>query len=493
MTVAATTQPPPPVRCLVCDDEPAILEMIRRVTRVVEGLDLTLVGRGDEALALLKHEDCFDLVLTDIRMPGAGGQDVLRRVRELSPDIPVLMMSAAATVEEVLHLQAQGATLFLSKPLGISDLLTMLRHAQRLAAQLRMARDLQRVAPHASSALPGLVGGAPAFLRALVHLPGLARTDAPLFIAGETGTGKDLVAMAAHQLSPRAHGPFVPVNCSALTESLVDSELFGHLKGSFTGAFRDSPGLFRSAEGGTIFLDEVAELSPTAQAKLLRVLQAREVRPVGGTQPVKVNVRVVSATHHDLNQAVTEGRFRQDLLYRLRVGEIRLPPLRERVDDILLLAHTFLDRCRKDFATLARGFSPQAVTALMTHTWPGNVRELEGIITRGAAVCTGSALTAEDLGLSSGGPSAVAPDLGGTLPPYLAAKQQTMAAFERAYLARLMAETPQVGAAAVRAGVDRKSLYRLIKKHGLGGGEEEPGDADTAAASDDKDPLPSLQ
>ncbi len=484
---------PPPVRCLVCDDEPGILEMIRRATRDMEGLHLTMAPRGDEALKLLADgAEPFDLVLTDLRMPGATGRDVLHRVRQLSPDIPVLIMSAVATVEEVMQLQQEGATLFLAKPIGVSELLTMLHHARHLALALRTARDLHRVAPLSTSTLPGLVGGAPAFLRALVHLPSLARTDAPLFIGGETGTGKELVARAAHALSPRKNGPFVPVNCSALTESLVDSELFGHLKGSFTGALRDAPGLFVSADGGTLFLDEVAELSATAQAKLLRVLQDWEVRPVGGTQPVKVNVRIISATHHSLPQAVKEGRFRQDLLYRLRVGEIRVPALRERVDDILLLAHTFLERCRKDFGTQARGFSPDAVTALMTHSWPGNVRELEGIITRGAAVCTGTALTSEDLGLSSGNPSAPAPDLGGSLPPYLAAKHQTMAAFERAYLARLMAETPQVGAAAVRAGVDRKSLYRLLKKHGLGAGQEEPGDSDAAAdpTDDVTPPLP---
>jgi DNA-binding NtrC family response regulator len=462
--------------------------MIRRGTRSIEGLHLTLVNRGDDALKLLTDADCFDLVLTDVRMPGATGHDVLTRVRELSPDIPVLLMSAVASVEEVLLLQNEGATLFLRKPFGLPELQLMIRHAQRLAGQLRAARGLAQLAPRQESVLPGLTGRSPAFLRSLVHLPMLARTDAPLLIGGETGTGKELVARAAHQLSQRKDGPFVAVNCSALTDSLVDSELFGHQKGSFTGALRDQPGLFRAANNGTIFLDEVGDLAPTAQAKLLRVLQEREVRPVGSVQPVKVNVRVISATHRDLASMVPEGKFRQDLLYRLRVGEVILPSLRDRPDDILLLAHTFLERCRREFGAQAQAFAPDAVATLMGHRWPGNVRELEGTIMRAAAVSTGPAIMQADLGMALGpasdAPSAGAPASdGGVLGVFSVAKQQTVDAFERAYLARLVAETPQVGQAATRAGLDRKTLYRLLKKHGLGThGEKEDG-------SDDETPL----
>ncbi len=471
----AEQQPAPPVRCLICDDEVPILDMIRRGTRAIEGLDITTATRGDEALRLLEDATSFDLVLTDVRMPGATGHDVLKHVRSLSPDIPVLVMSAVASVEEVLQLQHEGATLFLRKPFGLPELQMMIRHAQHLARQLRVARDLERVAPRNASTLPGLVGASNTFLRALVHLPSLARTDAPLFIGGETGTGKELVARAAHTLSPRKAGPFVAVNCSALTDSLVDSELFGHLKGSFTGALRDAPGLFRSADGGSIFLDEVADLSPAAQAKLLRVLQEREVRPVGSVQPIKVNVRVISATHRDLNAMVAEGRFRQDLLYRLRVGEVRVPPLRDRTDDILLLAHTFLERCRREYGSPARAFSPEALAALVRHPWPGNVRELEGITSRAAAVGTGPVLSLDDLGLTESPAAEGSGKLDGPLPAFGAAKQQTIDAFERAYLARLLAETPQVGQAAVRAGMDRKSLYRLLKKHGMSSGMGEDG------------------
>ncbi|MEW5848642.1 MAG: sigma-54 dependent transcriptional regulator [Myxococcota bacterium] len=463
------------MRCLVVDDEPAILETIRRGTAHLDGLDLTLINRGDLAIQALQAEDSFDLVLSDVRMPGASGHEVLRRVRQLSPDIPVLLMSAVATVDEILQLQNAGATLFLRKPFGLPELQLMLRHAQHLARQLRTARDLNRVAPADEVTLPGLVGRSPAFKRALVHLAALARTDAPLLIGGETGTGKELVARAAHKLSPRKDAPFMAVNCSALTDTLVDSELFGHEKGAFTGALKDSPGLFRAANGGTIFLDEIGDLSASGQAKLLRVLQEREIRPVGATHSVKVNVRVIAATHRDLAQMVAAGQFRQDLLYRLKVGEVTLPPLRKRPDDILLLAHTFLEKCRKEFGAAATAFSPEAVTAMMAYGWPGNVRELEATVTRAAAVAAGAAVTAEDLGLAAS-PGGSAPSLSaGMLPAFSEAKQQTIDAFERAYLTRLVAEQPAVTLAAQQAGMDRKSLYRLLKKHGLSahGAEEE--------------------
>lgn len=476
MTVS--THAVPPVRLLVVDDEPGILEFIRRGTRTVDGLDVTLAASGDEALRLLKTDDSFDLVLTDVRMPGNSGLEVLQHVRKLSADIPVILMSAVATVDEMMRLQAEGATLFLRKPFGLPELQLLLRHGHHLATRLRAARHLYRIAPHDEVRMPGLLGRSPSFLRALVHLSALARTEAPLLIGGETGTGKELVARAAHQLSARTDKPFVAVNCSALTDSLVDSELFGHVKGSFTGALRDNPGLFRAAEDGTIFLDEIGDMSPTAQARLLRVLQEREVRPVGSAKPVKVNVRVVAATHRDLGAMVEAGTFRQDLYYRLRVGEVRLPPLRERQEDILLLAQSFLEKQRPSIGRPGASFSADAVQALLAHRWPGNVRELEATVMRAATVAQGGIVTAEDLELTA--PARTPPfgtiagtnGNGGSLMAFSDAKQQVVDAFEKTYLTRLLAEHPAVTVAATKAGIDRKSLYRLLKKHGMGRGDE---------------------
>jgi DNA-binding NtrC family response regulator len=460
----------------VVDDDRTLLETIRRGLGAIPNLDIRLCERGDQAVVLLEDATSFDLVLTDVRMPGATGHQVLRRVRELSQDIPVLLMSAVATVEEVMELQQAGATLFLRKPFSLPELQMMVGQAHHLARRLRLARDLDRVVAHQEVTLPGLIGRSPAFVRALAHLPALSRTEAPLLITGETGTGKELVARAAHALSPRVKGPFVAVNCSALTDTLVDSELFGHTKGAFTGALRDQPGLFRAAQGGTIFLDEIADLASTAQAKLLRVLQEKQVRPVGDTRSVAVDVRVVAATHGDLEERCKQGTFRQDLLFRLRVGELKLPPLRARPDDILLLAHHFLERARASFGSSARAFSPEAVAVLMSHPWPGNVRELDGVVTRAVAVATGSAVAPADLGLEST-PALSPGPAGAALPPFSQAKQQLVDSFERTYLSRLLAELPQVTQAASAAGLDRKTLYRLLKKHGLSTGmpEEEQG------------------
>ena len=477
-----------PVRCLVVDDEEPILTLVARCLERQPGVAVSTAGDGLEALEMLADHESFDLVLTDLRMPGADGMRVLRHVRSLSDDIPVIVMSSVAAVEDMVRMQEAGATLFLRKPFGIPQLQMLLGQAIRLAKQLRIARTVDTIAPRKEVRLPGLVGRSPAFVRALVHLASLARTEAPLLIEGETGTGKELVARAGQALSRRADGPFVAINCSALTDSLLDSELFGHLRGAFTGAMRDHPGLFREAHGGTIFLDEIGDMSPAGQAKILRVLQEGEVRPVGATTPVRVDVRVMAATHRDLSAMVDEGRFRQDLFYRLRVGLVRLPPLRERYEDVVPMANLFLERFKKDSGITAQGFEPEATAALLAHPWPGNVRELEATVTRAAAVSTGGVITAADLELpvpngqtgdafsndavSSGANPAISEDLR----PYADAKHNILESFERSYLARLMARFPTPTLAATRAGMDRKSLYRLLRKYGVthAGEEGEP-------------------
>ncbi|MBI5494600.1 MAG: sigma-54-dependent Fis family transcriptional regulator [Deltaproteobacteria bacterium] len=466
------------VRCLVVDDEAPILRVFERIMNSMGGFDLTTAASGDEALILLDDLDAFDLVVTDIRMAGATGHDVVKRVRQRQPWIPVLVMSAVASLNDIERLLVEGATLFLRKPFALPELELLLKHAHTLAAQLALARGLTEVAPRAECKLPGLVGRSPAFLQAVGALPQLARTELPVLVVGETGTGKELVARALHALSRRAAGPMVAVNCSALTDSLVDSELFGHEKGSFTGAQKDHAGLVRAADGGTLFLDEIGDLAAGAQAKLLRVLQEKEVRPVGCVQPVRVNVRVVAATHRDLQQMVRDGQFREDLYYRLKVARVRLPPLRERPDDILMLARLFLERAREEVGSSAVAFSPEATDLLLRHTWPGNIRELQATVFSAAAVCIGPAIGAQDLALEDSvaappprAPPPAAPAADGRAAPpaqgYMEARNAALQAFDLEYFRTLLAAFDRMSDAAAHAGLDRKTLWRMLKRHGL--------------------------
>jgi two-component system response regulator AtoC len=454
-----------PVRVLVVDDKENILKLFSRI--LADGHRLTTALDGARALSLVATEE-FDVVVTDIRMPGAGGFEVLAAVKARSPSTEVVMMTGYATVGDAVRAMKLGAYDYLEKPFDPdAAALTVARAAERRrlrdeAASLR--RELEGV--HSFHNLVGKSDRMRDVYRLLEQASGL---DITVLLGGETGTGKELAARAIHYHSSRKERHFVPVNCGALPPDLVESELFGHARGAFTGAATAKAGLFEEADGGTIFLDEIGELPLATQVKLNRVLQEREIRRVGDNAPVKVEVRVVAATHRDLRAEVQAGRFREDLFYRLNVLPIRLPPLRERAEDVPLLAAHFLDKHARAMRREITGFDPEALRLLVASAWPGNVRELENAVERAVAISSGPVILARDLPAELATPATPLPP-GPVLAsmPYREAVEQAQDRVSREYLVALLTEFHgNVTRAAARAGLERESLHRLLKKHGL--------------------------
>ena len=379
-------------KILIVDDERSMRDVLGIMLKRA-GYDVTVVSDGDEAIARVEKE-LFDLVITDLKMPTTSGLDVLRAVKETSPDSVVLIITAFASAESAVEAMKLGAYDYLPKPFQIDEVQLKVRNAlgnRRLSTENMLLR--REVAAKTSQAR--LIGKSEAMRKVLDVIKKVADTKSNVLICGESGTGKELVARAIHDNSARARMPFVPVNCSALPETLLESELFGYMKGAFTGAATNKAGLFEVANGGTIFLDEIGETTPATQVKLLRVLQEREFRRVGGTQDVKVDVRVIAATNKDLEKAVKDGSFREDLYYRLDVIPIALPPLRQRADDIPLLAQHFLEKFAAASGRSGPTLSPGAMKLLVAHEWKGNVRELENLIERAVAF-GGSTVIAEE-------------------------------------------------------------------------------------------------
>lgn len=365
---------------LVVDDEADLRALVRRALAPLE-VDCEEAGSVAQACARLDAGG-QQVCLCDLRLPDGSGIAVLEHAQRTRPHLPVVMITAHATVETAIAALKGGAFDFVLKPLAVTALRDLVRTA------LRLGPDTP------SAAGPTLVGRSPVMERLRELTARVARGQAPVLIQGESGTGKELVARMLHAASPRAQGPFVPVNCGAIPETLIESELFGHRKGAFTGASTDRPGLFQTAAGGTLFLDEIAELPMSMQVRLLRVIQERVVRPVGGDREVPVDVRVVSATHQDLDARVCDGRFRQDLYYRINVISLAVPPLRERTQDLPDLVAHLLGRISPHEAL---ALAPDALELLCAHPFPGNVRELENILERAAALCEGDCIRAPDI------------------------------------------------------------------------------------------------
>ncbi len=358
---------------LVIDDERSLREFLT-ILLEQEGYEVTTadtVASGIEAV--LKRS--FDLVMCDLKLPDGSGLEVLAKARKQQVASPFIIITAHTTPQHALEALRAGAAEYLSKPFNVEDLKLIL---DKLLGAGDDAGESQDV--------PNFIGSSPAIRRILDMVPRLAATPSTVFITGESGTGKELLAQAIHAFSAAANGPFLSVNCGALPEGLLESELFGHVRGSFTGAVKDHKGLFVDAEGGTVLLDEVGELTPLMQVKLLRVLQERRVRPVGSSHEVEINVRVLAATNRDLEQAVKLNEFREDLYYRLNVLHIHLPPLRQRNEDLSELARHFVERTCENFGTPTKRLTPDALRVLQAYSWPGNVRELENVIERTVAL-----------------------------------------------------------------------------------------------------------
>ncbi len=394
MTAEHRATTPVRARVVVADDEASARSGLATLLRE-EGFEVAVAEDGLKALALVQ-ENAPDVLITDLRMPGLDGIELLRRVREIDPDIIVVLMTAFAEVETAVRAMHEGAEHYLTKPLQIDELVLVLgralerRKLRNEATELR-ARLKERLR------FDNLIGSSPAMQEVFNVIEQVAPTKATVLISGESGTGKELVAQAIHENSPRAHAPFVKLHCAALAETILESELFGHEKGSFTGAAGRREGRFKQADGGTLFLDEIGEISPSIQVKLLRFLQERSFERVGGNETLKVDVRVIAATNRDLAAEVANGKFREDLYYRLNVVNVEMPPLRARPSDLLPLATHFLQRFAKENGKRIEGFADDAVERITGYRWPGNVRELENVIERAVVLCDGSRLTAKHL------------------------------------------------------------------------------------------------
>jgi DNA-binding NtrC family response regulator len=458
-------------RVLIVDDEP---DMVENCARILGRIGCACVTATDprRGLELLETERP-DLLLTDLKMPGVDGMALLRRARELDPAMPVVMITAFATIESAVAAIKEGAFDYLPKNFSVEQLRVVVERALRhrgLQVENRNLRDQLQQA----LGLENIVGTSPAMTQVFELVKKAARSEANILVVGESGTGKELIARAVHANSPRASQAFVPVDCASLPEPLLESELFGHEKGAFTGAVRSKPGLMEVAHGGTLFFDEIGELPASLQVKLLRALQERQIRRVGGTSLIGVDVRVVSATNRDLREAAAKGQFREELYYRINVIAIKLPPLRERAGDVTLLAHAFLKKYGQGRIT---GIDDGAMQALEGYAWPGNVRELQNIIERACALAEGEILSRRDLPEHLLPPAA--PRAGAALGPGEAlgsgaglplkdAKERWLQVLEMSYLRDLLdRHGGNISAAAKVAGIDRKTFHRLINKYQL--------------------------
>ncbi|MFQ5830706.1 MAG: sigma-54-dependent transcriptional regulator [Candidatus Methylomirabilia bacterium] len=457
-------------RLLIVDDEP---DMVENCLRILGRSGFRCASTTDprEALTLIESERP-DLVLTDLKMPGMDGMELLRHARGLDPHMPVIIFTAFATIESAVAAVKEGAFDYLPKPFSVDQLKVAV---DRALAQRRLALENLHLREQLQGAygFENIVGRSQAMAQVFELVRKAARSEANLLVIGESGTGKELIARAIHANSPRAAEAFIPVDCASLPESLLESELFGHEKGAFTGAVRTKPGLIEVAHRGTLFLDEIGELSLGLQVKLLRALQERQIRRVGGTRQIDVDVRSVSATNRDPRELVAKGQFREDLYYRVNVIAIPLPPLRERKGDVTLLTHTFFRKYGQGRDRPLRGFEPEAMQILEAYSWPGNVRELQNVIERACALADGNTITGRDLPehLGSVKPGPRRPVLvPPTTLPLKEAKAQWMSELEAAYLADVLKRHGgNVSQAARAAGVDRKTFHRLLNKYSLRG------------------------
>ena len=381
---------------LIIDDEPDIRELLE-ITLGRMGHETRSAANVAEARQLLDSQ-AFDLCLTDMRLPDGNGIELVEYIQDRHPDLPVAVITAFGSMDTAIEALKAGAFDFVSKPVDLK----MLRDLVSSALKLTRSEDAGGNTSRPTADDSELLGDSASMQNLKAKIAKLARSQAPVYIRGESGSGKELVARQIHQRGPRADAPFVPVNCGAIPAELMESEFFGHLKGSFTGAMADKEGLFQAAHGGTLFLDEVAELPMHMQVKLLRAIQERAIKPVGAARETPVDVRILSATHKDLAEEVREGRFRQDLYYRLNVIQLDVPPLRERIDDLPLLAGHFLRQLGERWGTETPTLSDDAQVALARYSFPGNVRELENVLERAATLCESEAIGPDDLHLGDG-------------------------------------------------------------------------------------------
>lgn len=455
---------------LVVDDDVAMCEMVATALKIQSkasaipdsdaraGYEVTTCHHAADALKHLESTT-FDVVLTDIRMPGTDGLELCRQIGEIYPDLPVVVMTAFGSMELAIAALRQGAYDFITKPVELPVLRhTIARAAERSALkfQIRRLREKDRQ----TETIPGLIGQSEAMTRLTDQITRIADSDASVLITGESGTGKELVARAIHDLGPRRGQPFVAVNCGALSETLLESELFGHRKGAFTDARSDRDGLLVQASGGTVFLDEIGDMPLAMQVKLLRVLEERRVRPVGSDREVAIDVRILSATHRDLESAAEEELFREDLFYRINVIGLQMPPLRARGADVLRIAAHLVSQFAHQSGKGVEGITEPAAEKLLSYNWPGNVRELRNAIERAVALATHNKIVVDDLPAKIKNHQSSEVFLGGDDPSELVSLDEIVNRYIRHVLSVVDGNRTQ---AAQILGMDRKTLYRKLK------------------------------
>ncbi|MEN3333689.1 MAG: two-component system, NtrC family, response regulator AtoC [Blastocatellia bacterium] len=427
-----------------------------------KGYKVTAVQNGEDAIARLEEAD-YALVITDIKLPGMSGLELLARLRQEWQDVAVIIMTAFSSISSAVEAMKLGAEDYIGKPFQLDELAITVEKALERRSLRREVREL-RAEVRDRYNFSNIVGRSKPMLQLFEVIRRIAaRRDASALIIGSTGTGKELVARAIHYNSDRRDAPFVPINCSAIPETLLESELFGHQKGAFTGAHETRRGLLEEAQGGTVFLDEINTLSPNLQVKLLRVLQERVVRRVGGRENIAIDVRLVSASNLDLEEAVKHGEFRQDLFYRLSVVPVRLPDMKDRREDIPLLVNHFLQKFAQQHGEPGRRFSSEAMRVLMTHLWPGNVRELENAVEHALTMGNGDILTMDDLPVSVTSPER-------DIVEEAILDNVPLAEVERRYIIKILEKmgSHQIKTAQI-LGIDRRTLYRRLRQYGYGG------------------------
>jgi two-component system, NtrC family, response regulator AtoC len=450
-------------RILIVDDDEVSCQLFAE-TLEQEGYHVDQAHSGDEALALLR-DNLHDLLVIDVRMPGLTGLEVTRTVHAKQASLPIIVMTAFGSMETAIEAIHEGAFDFISKPMNLEEIK---KTVSRALAQRALQDNAQKSSVEIRSEPSGaIIGMSPAVMEVYKTIARVAPTKSVVLILGESGTGKERIARAIHQHSPRANHPFVAVDCGALTETLLESEIFGHVRGSFTGAVADKKGVFEEAEGGTCFLDEIGDISPNMQAKLLRVLQEHEVRRVGGKDWVKVDARVIAATNQNLDALVAKGTFRQDLYYRLNVVAIHLPPLRDRVEDIPLLASYFLKCYSQENGKSVTAISDAAMKLLCDYSWPGNIRELENAIEQAVVLSNQPVLAPDDFppAVRSNATSKLTPNL----PPdgqFLFSDTPTLEEIKKRYVLHVLNRNQgNVSRTARVLNVDRRSLYRMLARY----------------------------
>jgi DNA-binding NtrC family response regulator len=459
-------------RILVADDDAVIRAGLLRILSA-EGYEVEAVSNGRAALDRLDQEN-FKLLITDLKMPGMSGLEVLQAIRICQPELPVVLITGYAAIDNAVEAMKNGATDYLSKPFGNDELISKVKHAMESRAVLIDDICLWREM-NETHGFDQLLGDSREMKRLYQRIMQVAPTDSTVMISGESGTGKELVARAIHAHSSRRSQPFVAIDCTALAETLLESELFGHVKGSFTGATQTKRGLFEVAEGGTMLLDEVGNISLSTQAKLLRVLQERVVTPIGGTKPIDIDIRLVAATNSNLHEMVAQGTFRDDLFFRLNIIPIELPPLRERKGDLMLLASQFLKRFAEENGKEIRGFSPDVIEQLENYDFPGNVRELENLIERAVVLSQSDFLQRQDLELPGGERHSEA--VGGNEVPLNAnelkarkqlLREEAVVPLERAFLLSALDRNDwNITRAAEEVGMQRPNFQAMLKKQGI--------------------------